>query len=190
MIASSEPSILSHVQKRYAPGAYLKTDVEMKTWWSVREREDTKKGSLQVAPGEKFHVALGNDLFISNGKDFYHYNSASKQVQIKNLRDVDLSLHPSQVLTSFLTQYPLQETSRSDNQVILSWSSDSLPENSYKAVEATIDIDGSIIRQLKCTDRNNNILTYIFTKTEFGKKVPEKVFEFKTPTDARVVDER
>lgn len=187
--AIAENVLLSKIQKKYASGSTIKTEFTMKTWWSVREREEKKKGTVTITQGEKFRVSLGNDLYISDGEVYYQYSSASKQAQIKYLKDVDLSMLPSRMLTTFLTQYPLTETKRSGREIFFNWTADSSSKASYISVDVTADTKGTI-KVLKLTDKNMNIFTYTFTKTEFGSTIPKKVFEFEPPSDAQVIDDR
>ena len=187
--AIAETTLLSKIQKKYAPGSTIKTEFTMKAWWSVREREEKKKGTVTITQGDKFRVSLGNDLYISDGEVYYQYSSASKQGQIKYLKDVDLSMHPSRILTTFLTQYPLTETKHSGRETFFNWTADSSSKASYMSVDVIADTKGTI-KVLKLTDKNMNVFTYAFTKTKFGGTVPEGVFEFELPSDAQVIDER
>jgi outer membrane lipoprotein-sorting protein len=187
--AQSKPDLLLLLRKKYSSEATIKTDIELKVWWQVREKEETKKGSLLLSASDRFRITLGNETYVSDGSTVYQYHSITKLLQIKHLKDVDRSMLPSHVMTSFIANYPLEETSRTDKETILSWSADSASSSAYKSIEVIAD-KKNCIRILKLTDNNGNVFTYTFTRTEFGGTVPKGAFEFEIPSDAQVNDAR
>ena len=63
---------------------------------------EKKSGSLQLMPGDKFRLTIGSTEWISDGHTYWQYNEKTSQVIIKNLLDVDLSMHPSQMIKTYL----------------------------------------------------------------------------------------
>lgn len=187
--AQSKTDVLSLLRKKYSSDATIKTDIQLKVWWQVREKEETKKGTLLLSASDKFRITLGNETYVSDGSSVYQYHSVTKLLQIRHLRDVDRSMLPSHVITSFIANYPLKETSRTDKETILFWSPDSATSSAYKSIEVTAD-KKNCIRILKLTDNNGNVFTYTFTKTEFGGTVSKGAFKFEIPSDAQVNDAR
>lgn len=187
--AQSKTDVLSLLRKKYSSDATIKADIQLKVWWQVREKEETKKGNLLLSASDKFRITLGNETYVSDGSSVYQYHSVTRLLQIKHLRDVDRSMLPSHVITSFIANYPLMETSRTDKETILSWSPDSATSSAYKSIEVTAD-KKNCIRILKLTDNNGNVFTYTFTKTEFGGTVSKGAFKFEIPSDAQVNDAR
>jgi outer membrane lipoprotein-sorting protein len=113
------------LKKKYSTGSTIKADIQLKVWWQIREKEETKKGSLLLTSGNKFRVTLGNEVFVSDGTTCYQYHSVTKLLQIKNLRDIDQSMLPSHIITSFIATYPLKEVTRTDKETHLEWKADS-----------------------------------------------------------------
>jgi outer membrane lipoprotein-sorting protein len=187
--AQSKSDVLLPLKKKYSTQAIIKTEFQLKVWWEVREKEETKKGDLLLAPSDKFRITFGNEVYVSDGTTVYQYHTVTKLLQIKNQRDIDHSMLPSHVITSFITNYPFKEQSHSEKETILLWSADSSSSSAYKNVEITVD-NKNCIKILKLTDNNGNIFTYTFTKTEFGVTVPKGAFEFEIPSDAQVNDAR
>ncbi|HEX2958717.1 MAG TPA: outer membrane lipoprotein carrier protein LolA [Chitinispirillaceae bacterium] len=185
--ATDNSLLLAQLKKKYSTSSTIKADVQLKVWWQVREKEETKKGSLLLTSGDKFRVTLGNEIYVSDGTTCYQYHTVTKLLQIKNLRDIDQSMLPSHIITSFINTYPLKEVSRSDKDAHLGWKADS--SSSYKSIDITVD-SKNCMKSLVLTDNNDNIFTYTFTKTEFGGTVPKGAFEFETPSDAQVNDAR
>ncbi len=186
--ATSDNSLLTQLKKKYSTSSTIKADVQLKVWWQVREKGETKKGSLLLTSGDKFRVTLGNEVYVSDGTTCYQYHNVTKLLQIKNLRDIDQSMLPSHIITSFIANYPLKEVSRTDKETHLEWKADSVA-SSYKSIDITVDSKNNM-KSLVLTDNNDNVFTYTFTKTEFGGTVPKGAFEFETPSDAQVNDAR
>lgn len=186
--AAPDNSILTQLKKKYSTSSTIKTDVQLKVWWQVREKEETKKGSLLLTSGDKFRVTLGNEVYVSDGTVCYQYHSVTKLLQIKNLKGIDKSMLPSHIITSFIATYPLKEVARSDKETHLGWNADS-SSSPYKSIEIAVDSKNNM-KSLVLTDRNDNVFTYTFSKTEFGGTVPKGAFEFETPSDAQVSDAR
>jgi outer membrane lipoprotein-sorting protein len=189
-VFSNEPAVMKLISKKYTPGSFIEAQFQLHTWWSVREREETKKGKIFLAPQNNFRVELGNDILVSDGKTYWQYNKAGKQVIIDNFCNVELSYHPSQLLSTFLTGYSYKEAEKSATETVLKWSTDDPAKSQYKEIELRVNTKSGEVQQLKMIDRNDNIQTYIFKKTVFGAKIPKEVFTFEVPEDVQVLDNR
>jgi outer membrane lipoprotein-sorting protein len=187
--AQTKSDLLTQLKKTYSTESTIKADVQLKVWWQVREKEETKKGSLLITSQDKFRITLGNEVYVSDGATVYQYHSVTKLLQIKNLRDIDRSMLPSYVITSFINSYPLKESSRNDKETVLAWKADTSAHSPYKSIEISVDTK-NCMKVLKLIDNNENVFIYTFTKTEFGGTVPKGAFEFETPSDAQINDAR
>lgn len=188
---SSEPEVLALIKKRYNPQATIEAQIDMTLYWSVREREEKKSGKIALAPEEKFRVDLGSETLVSDGKTYWQYSKKNSQVIIKNLSDIDLSWHPSGLLSSFLTGYPYEIKEKSGSETVLFWSAGTENTTSdYTDITVTAETKSGIVKKLRLTDRNGNIHTYTFKKTVFGAKIPAEVFRFEIPKEVQVHDDR
>ncbi|MFW6254101.1 MAG: LolA family protein, partial [Chitinivibrionales bacterium] len=73
----------------------MQISFDLSIFWAVRERTEEKKGELYVSPGDKFRAEVGQTIWVSDGQTYWQYSKAANQVVIKDLLDVDLSMHPS-----------------------------------------------------------------------------------------------
>jgi outer membrane lipoprotein-sorting protein len=185
----SPASLLTLVRQNYNGEAPLETKLNLTIYWSVREKEEKKQGSLLLAPGDCFRVTVGSETYVSNGKTLWTYNSRANQVVVKPLADVDLSLHPSRLFETWLATCPFREKVREKGTALLVWKSDSASVP-YTSVQAWVQIKTGTVTKCQMTDRNKNLFTYTFSGTVFGKKVPREAFDFVVPKDARVIDSR
>ncbi len=189
-VFSDEPAVMGMISKKYNAGSFIEAQFQQHTWWSVREKEETKNGRLFIAPQNKFRIELGNDVLASDGNTYWQYNKAANQVVIDNLCNLELSYHPSQLLSTFLTGYSYKEVEKSGNQTVLKWVADDSSKSQYKEIEIRVVTKSGEVQKLKMTDRNDNVQTYSFKKTVFGAKIPKEVFTFEVPDDVQVLDNR
>ena len=188
VLADTSP-LLELVRKNYNPQTSLSTKFDLTIYWSVREKEEKKVGSIVLSPGDRFRVAVGGETFVSNGETLWDYSAKANQVVIKRLADVDKSSLPSQIFSAYIISCPFSEKERKGDVAKLTWKSDSAKAQ-YTAIDVWVQAKSGTITKCVMTDRNGNLFTYTFTKTVFGKKIPNEEFEFAIPTNARVIDMR
>ncbi|KMQ50809.1 hypothetical protein CHISP_2332 [Chitinispirillum alkaliphilum] len=185
--AAQENPVMNLVRENYSPDSYINLEFDHSLFWSVREREEKKSGVLLLAPGEKFRARLGNDILVSDGETYWQYSELNSQVIIHNLSDIDLSYHPSNLLSAHLTGRTFEEVSTQDNLITVK--SDQA-DRQFASVEIVVEKESGIIKQLKMVDNNQNINTYTFNSTVLGESIPAKEFVFDIPENTDVLDMR
>lgn len=178
------------LRKKYDSKKSVDLSFELTIFWSVRERYEKKNGELTFSPGEKFKLTLGNSTWVSNGQTYWQFSNKTNQVVIKSLLDIDLSLHPSSMMQSFLS-YPFSVFSSDEKTTILQWMGD--PKNSdlpYKKITVNVDKKKMIINELTVTDDDGNESRYIFKRSKFGENKAPRFFDFSIPEGADVLDTR
>lgn len=190
-VFSAEPAVMNLMRSKYTTDSFIEAQFQMHIWWGVREREETKNGHLYIAPQNRFRVELGGETMVSDGKIYWQYSKKGAQVVIDNLSKLDLSYHPSQLLSTFLSKYSYRQEKVKDNQTVLNWTADDSSKGSLYA-DIVIDVITKTgeVTKLKVTDRNGNIQTFTFKKTVFGAKIPKEVFTFEVPDNIQVLDNR
>ena len=178
------------VRKNYSGNSAVNAQFDLTTYWSVREREEKRSGELQLAAGEKFRVSLGKEVFVSDGKDYYQFSERNSQLVIKRLSDIDLSFHPSRMLSSFLTGRTFAEKGRKDGTVELAWSGSAEGAGGFTSIVAFVEDKSGVITRLVLTDQDENINTYVFKRTVFNKPPPASTFRFNAPKGVEVIDMR
>ena len=189
-LQAAEPAICKQLRRNYADTAHLQIDFEQSIYWSVREKTSKKRGSAQLAPGNKFRVSVGNDLWVCDGVVCTQYNKANNQVVLRNFSDMDITTRPSHLFTTLLTNYRFEEQNRNAREVTLVWHPDSAASREYTALTLTVAPKSGTVTSLKFTDTNSNEHTYIFKKTVFGTALPAATFEFEAPKNAHIIDNR
>src|SRR5271157_1635664 len=100
--------LLSLLRKNYNPETPLATKFSLTIYWSVREKEEKKKGTIELAPGDRFRITVGSETFVSNGETFWQYSPKTNQVVVKKLADVDRAALPSRILDRSIAAYPFR----------------------------------------------------------------------------------
>lgn len=188
--ASTDP-VLERVRSRYNPSATIEAEIDMTIWWEVREREEKQSGRLLLAAGDRFDVQLGDSRWVCDGRTLWHYSAAANQVVIRRLLDVDLSSHPSQILSTYLMDYEYREQSRKGKHRVLAWESDGdNPDGKYASIGMTVDEASGIVQSLAVVDTRGNRSTWTFRKTRFDPPLDPAPFTFTPPEGTHVVDTR
>jgi outer membrane lipoprotein-sorting protein len=187
--ADAPSPLIGLLRQNYDPSQSIATHYELTIYWSVREKEEKRQGSINLASGDRFCITAGDERFVSNGTTYWHYTPQAEQVVIKNLKEVDLSLLPSQLFARFIVSCPFKQIRSEKGVAELVWISDSSGAP-YRSIVIKVKEKSGRIASCVMTDKNGNLFTYTFTATTLGKKIPGRTFEFAIPKSARIVDLR
>jgi outer membrane lipoprotein-sorting protein len=188
--AAETPDVVTRIREHYRPDASIQADFDLSIYWSVREKTSKNHGSIICAPGNRFRVVIGNDVYVSDGTTCRQFSSANNQLVIRSIAQFDPSTLPSRLLATALSDYRFNETGRGGGIVTLSSRPDSSVSAAYRNVKIDVKEADGTIAVLETVDRNDNIQTYRFKKTVFGKPADAATFTFEAPTNANVIDYR
>jgi outer membrane lipoprotein-sorting protein len=183
------PPLLTLLRKNYDPVSSFSANFSLTIYWSVREKEEKRQGSVVLAPGDRFRASVGGETVVSDGETCWNYTASAGQVVVKRLSEVDRSMLPSQLFARYIVACPFREVANEKGVVQFAWESDS-SNSSYKAIQLNVQEKSGKIARCVMTDRNDNTFTYVFSATVFGKKYSKETFEFAIPKNARMVDMR
>lgn len=189
-VHAEEPVVLKKIRSNYIGTRTIDITFEQSIFWIIREKTTRKKGTLIIAPGNKFNVILSDEILVSDGITYWQYSKKNNQVVIRNVKDLDLSSLPANILSSFITRYTFRIKERKGKSTVLEWTDDTKDTKSYRNVSLEVLNESGIVQTLSFTDNNGNIHTYKFKKTLFDRAVPENTFQFKAPADVNIVDNR
>jgi len=183
--------VLETIRAAYGSERTLSTDFDLTILWKVREKQESKSGRMQLAPGDRFRVEMGSATWACDGQTVWQYSSQTNQVVVKRLLDFDISSHPSQMLATYVRGYDYRVLEEDERQATLQWEADSAQASaSYRLITLTFDKRKGVVSSLVVIDRHGNQSTYTFKRTAFGESMPRSTFEFAIPKGADVLDER
>lgn len=183
-------SLVAQLKKNYSGSSAVYGEFEQSIFWPVREKTTRQKGTLALAPGNRFRVEAGQESYISNGVFCWQYSKNTRQCTIDNFSSLDRSVHPSYLLSNLLEHCTFRETKKSGKQITLEAMPDAGSMTGYSAVRLVVEPASGTIALVMFTDKNGNVHTYDFKKTVFKKNYPENHFEFEVPRDAEIIDHR
>ncbi len=188
---SEADQLISRIKSNYSANKGLKVDFDMEIFWAVREKTEENQGTLFLMPGDKFRLEVGNVTYVCDGVTYWQYSKNSSQVIVKNLLDVDLSMHPSQVLSTYLDDFTYAVDSQDEKNARLSWKPENDQANTRtKSISVDIDKQQGTLKQIEIIDKSGNRTRYRFNKTKLNVDIPDDRFTFQIPEDARVLDTR
>jgi outer membrane lipoprotein-sorting protein len=185
--------LIDRIKANYSGKTALSTDVDLHIEWKVREKQENARGTIVLAPGDKFRASLGNLLWVSDGSTLWQYDKELSQVVIKPLANIGASMLPSQAIVIYCSKYSFILTKGPGNDAVLEWKADSLSspqEHGALRIRITADNARAAVKQLLIVDASGNETTYTFGHTRFGKAVPAKTFTFIIPEGVRILDNR
>lgn len=188
-----QTTLLDRIKLNYSGKATISTSFDVHIAWKVRETEETRHGSIALAPGDRFRVELGTGEWVSNGKTLWQFDKAISQVVIKQLSETDPAMLPSSAVTRYCSDYPLAELRQSGPDAVFEWKADaSIATHSGQVsfVRLVADKKSAVIKNLVVVDKMGNESSYTFFRTVLGRNMPQSAFEFEPPKGARVLDQR
>jgi outer membrane lipoprotein-sorting protein len=193
MGASQDTGLLSRVIKNYSGDVSLSTTFDVKIVWKVREKEETKHGSIVLGPGDHFRIGLGESMWVCDGATLWQYDkSPSPQVIVRKLASCDPLQLPSRLLSKYLTRYSFTKQGTTQNGTVFSWSADTAADpqkGEARRISFTVDPKRSVVKELSIIDKSGNESAYTFRAASF-RASKASVFSFDIPKGARVIDER
>jgi chaperone LolA len=183
--------ITALLKKKYGGTQALRTEFDLTIFWKVREKTERKSGMLFIAKGDKFRLELGKNTWVSDGKTYWQYSAATSQVVIKQLSDVDLSMHPSQMISSYLDRFSYTVLENNGETAVLAWEAPgSDAKSETRSVTIWVDVKKLRINKFLSVDKSGNESTYTFKKTAGGISIPDSEFRYEIPQGVSVLDTR
>ncbi len=190
-VVSAESSVLSLVKKKYSGAVTFQAKFEQSIYWNVREKTSRLRGTITVAPRNRFRIETENETYVGDGKTLLQYNRSLNQLIIRDFEDLSPSMYPSRLLSTYLTDYSFKEKERKNGTVTLIWNGDSSSvSRDYRTITVDVRESDGMVLSLVLTDRENNVHTYRFKKIDFGISPSPEFFTFNPPSDATIIDKR
>ncbi len=186
-------TLLEEVSSKTKTYSSIKADFTYSMDNKTARIHETKSGTLLVA-GEKYIVNIAGQEVFCNGKQVWTYIGESNEVQINEMDTRKEAITPTNILTSYNTNYQsriIQDSDASDPNLE---AIELIPytQGNYEKVIVLIDKKLKQIKSFKIFDRNGNIFTYKVNRfqTDVPVKDSDFVFNEADHTDVEVIDMR
>ncbi|MCO5286853.1 MAG: outer membrane lipoprotein carrier protein LolA [Chitinophagaceae bacterium] len=102
-IGESDPNaraLLKKVSAKYKAFHSISTGITLQVEDSKGQKLSTQKGNLSLK-GNKYRLAMNEDLSFSDGRSIYNYDKAAGEIQITRINPKDNLLTPQKLFTNF-----------------------------------------------------------------------------------------
>jgi outer membrane lipoprotein carrier protein len=184
ILASEEDKILSAIEKRLKEIQTLKVDFEQEVSSGVFATIDKSSGKIYLAANDRFRVETDEQEIVSDSILLWVYSVENKQVKIDSVHKIDDLVRPSEYVFSFKEGYQAdllvdRECDFGDCYKIVLKSPEE--DNFIKEMLLLIDSESFLTRKAEYKDINGNLVTISFKNYKIDKKIPNEIFQFKTP---------
>jgi outer membrane lipoprotein-sorting protein len=150
-----------------------------------------QQGALALSSKDRFYLQTQDLEVMSNGVDLWEYHVPARQVVVKSLLDLDHSMHPSRILTSYLRCKPIGVEMQEllGNQVPVVQLDPTGQINTLQAMSVWLDPKEFTPLRIHTLDLAGNQTWYDLSRLE-RKKFVADFFDFKIPAGVEELDMR
>jgi len=141
--------------------------------------KETMKGEL-LSQGDRYHMSLSGNLFISDGTNTWSYLKDMNEVYINTLENSEGGLTPTSILNEFETQFRAkhirQETHQGKRVEII----DLVPKTpqAFYKYRVALDANTKMLVYTIAYDREGGTYTYSMDRIETNPSIPAGQFTF------------
>ena len=140
---------------------------------------ETMEGTL-ISKGEKYHMQVGDNLFVSDGTTLWAYLDDLDEVHISLVEDTEGAITPTSILEEFGTQYKATFIRQETHKGQLVDMIDLVPNTpqAFFKYRLALDASDSMMVYAIAYDRHGGTYTYTISTIEVNKPVADTVFSF------------
>jgi outer membrane lipoprotein carrier protein len=152
------------------------------------------KGKV-FSKGDKYHMTVGDNIFISDGKSVWNYIDDLSEIHINTIENTEGGLSPTALLTDFETQYDskfIKQETHNGKLVDIIDLVPNTPQSFFKYRMALDAKDQSLIFTT-AYDRHGGTYTYTIETLKSNQPIPDTKFQYNRsefPASADVIDMR
>ncbi len=185
--------LLSRLREKYEDVDNLSLGFTQTTVFAVSGAEQETAGTLVMGKGNRYRIALGDRVIVSDGKSVWSWSKANDQVIVDRFRDDPAGTTPERLLTRIPEDYRAILTGSGDvggKETTVLKLTPGKPGTQVKWLKLWVDEDGPTVLKLQVHDLGENDMTYLLRDVEVDGKIPDSVFTFTAPPGAEVLDLR
>jgi outer membrane lipoprotein carrier protein len=172
-------NILESVSKKINGLKSLKANFSLHLAGNKGKVSDTKKGTVSVK-GQKYHVMLGGQEIICDGKTVWTYNKDTKEVQVSYYDPNEQTISPTKLFTNFYDKeysysYKGEEKSQGKNCEVV----ELMPKDKNKQfskIDLMVDKASHTIAGGNVWEKNGNQYQYQISNFTPDVSIPDSYF--------------
>lgn len=140
---------------------------------------ETMEGTL-FSKGDQFRMKVGDNMFISDGKNVWIYMEDIDEVQLNTVDNSDINITPTAILDEFDKQYRSTFIRQEQHQGKLTDIIDLVPNKSQAFFKYRIGLDArtSMMVYAIAYDRHGGTYTYNLKRIQPDVNIPASTFTF------------
>lgn len=157
----------------------IKIDLTYKMENEAQNIVETMEGTL-ISQGEKYHMEIGDNLFISDGTTAWSYMEEIDEVHVNFVENTDGGLNPTSILEGFekdfRSKFIRQETHKGKLVDII----DLVPSGPQAFFKYRVALDAStrMMVYVAAYDRQGGTYTYNLENIQSNPKIDDTLFTF------------
>ncbi|MDI3503293.1 MAG: hypothetical protein PWP64_229 [Candidatus Cloacimonadota bacterium] len=185
--AQSSAELYQRLSSRYSKLTSFQANLEQHNFYYGLNKEISYQGKIYFQAGKllmSFSEPNVQRLYIDKGKAEL-YDGASHILYKSDILPEYSRMNPLEILQLYWDQAKVQilENSNGHSRVKLSLQKDPM----LKEIEALIDDNTGLVKELSYIDNSDNVVSYYFTKILIDTKIPEDVWLYNYPEDTQII---
>lgn len=187
-------TLLEEVSNKTKTYTSIKADFTYTMDNKAAKIHETKTGTLLVA-GEKYKINVAGQEVFCDGKTVWTYIGESNEVQINEMDTRKEAITPTNILTSYNTNYQsriVQDNDASADPSLEAVELIPFTQGNYEKVIVIMDKKLKQIKSFRIYDKSGNVFTYKVTRflTDIPVKNTDFVFNEANHANVEVIDMR
>lgn len=141
---------------------------------------DESMSGILFSAGDKYHMEVGGNLFISDGESIWNYIDDMEEVQISNAEDVEGEMNPTSILDDFEEHFRatfIRQDAHNGKRVDIIDLVPNTPQSFFK-YRLALDARTNMVVYSAAYDRHGGTFTYFIDKIEENPQIPAGLFSF------------
>jgi len=185
--------IMSKVQAKLNNVELVTVDFVQTFHWSMTDETQEYTGQIFIGKGDAFRIETLEQLLVCDGKSVWTLDKANKQVIIDRLDKSQEDYLPRQLFFHYQHDYRAQllGVQEIQGQICYHLLLEPKSEDVYvKKLDAWIDKNEWLTRQVSYLDANDNTTTYLVKNYQFTGKFDTKFFQYTAAPEIEIIDLR
>ncbi|RKY58069.1 MAG: outer membrane lipoprotein carrier protein LolA [Candidatus Latescibacterota bacterium] len=184
--------VLSRLQKRYKKLRSFSAEFRYTFCWKLVGEARQQEGKVFFRKPNLFRIETPDRVVVCDGKTVWNYTPATRQVVVTDYGDRSLSPTLQDIIADYLESYTPHyarpDTVSGERCHLLRL----VPKDPEERLEVRLWVEEKrwMVRKLSYSDEVGNETTYLLKDVQVNPKLDKKLFRFKVPEGAEVVDLR
>ncbi|MDD8018983.1 MAG: outer membrane lipoprotein chaperone LolA [Bacteroidota bacterium] len=188
----SAAEVVEKVQQKYAQMNDASASFTKKTSLRYGKNVQVQSGTVKIKKGNKYRIALPQQLLVTDGKTVWLYSSENNQVLIDVFKEQKQNFSPDKFLTGFPKDFTPKKIEENGDTIIVRLipSAENSPTAFITSLTMWIQPEKWLVKKIEYTDRNHSNVTITLSDVVFNQGIKDSEFHFESSAEIRIIDMR